>query len=96
MFGAVQKQFGTLDILVCNARPETPEFFQGPMDLTLKQWDAASDSQGKAFLIAARQVESYIQDNVTVTVEPYKVALLSSSGNNYVFFGGNALLISGL
>ena len=55
MFGEVTKHFGTLEILVCNARPEAPEFFQAPLDLTLKQWDAASDSQGKAFLIAARE-----------------------------------------
>jgi enoyl-[acyl-carrier protein] reductase III len=28
------------------------------MDITLKQWDAASDSQGKAFLIAVREASA--------------------------------------
>lgn len=56
MFGEVKKQFGKLDILVSNARPEATEFFQGPMDITLKQWDAAFDSQAKAFLVAVREV----------------------------------------
>src|SRR5689334_1514514 len=45
MFRQVRSQFGKLDILVCNARPEAAEFFQPPMDITLQQWDAASDSQ---------------------------------------------------
>ena len=55
MFGEVKTQFGKLDILVSNARPEAPEFFVPPMDITLKQWDTASDSQAKAFLIAVRE-----------------------------------------
>src|SRR5690242_5431351 len=45
MFAEVKNQFGKLDILVNNARPEAAEFFVPPMDITLSQWDAASDSQ---------------------------------------------------
>ncbi|PYT28106.1 MAG: short-chain dehydrogenase, partial [Acidobacteria bacterium] len=44
MFTEVRTQFGELEIFVSNARPEAAEFFQPPMDITLKQWDAASDS----------------------------------------------------
>jgi NAD(P)-dependent dehydrogenase (short-subunit alcohol dehydrogenase family) len=58
MFGEVKTQFSTLDILVSNARPEAAEFFQGPMDITLKQWDTAFDSQAKAFLIAVREASA--------------------------------------
>ena len=47
MFGEVKSQFGQLDILVSNARPEAAEFFQPPMNITLKQWDTAFDSQAK-------------------------------------------------
>ena len=43
----------------------------------------------QAFLRAAKAVESYVTDDVTVVVEPYKVAYLDSSGNNFVFFLGN-------
>jgi len=49
---AVKQSFGSLDIFVSNARPEVPEFFYGPMDITPTQWDAAFTSQGKAFLLA--------------------------------------------
>jgi NAD(P)-dependent dehydrogenase (short-subunit alcohol dehydrogenase family) len=55
MFRKVQAEFGKLDIFVSNARPETPEFFSGPMDITLEQWDSAFDSQAKAFLVAVRE-----------------------------------------
>jgi len=55
MFERVRSEFGRLDIFVSNARPELPEFFQPPMDITLEQWDAAIDSQAKAFLVSARE-----------------------------------------
>jgi NAD(P)-dependent dehydrogenase (short-subunit alcohol dehydrogenase family) len=55
MFRKMKIEFGGLDILVSNARPEVPAFFQPPMSITLEQWDAAFDSQAKAFLIAARE-----------------------------------------
>ena len=44
MFRKVKAEFGKLDIFVSNARPEVPEFFQPPFDITLEQWDAAFDS----------------------------------------------------
>jgi enoyl-[acyl-carrier protein] reductase III len=55
IFGKVKREFGKLDIFVSNARPEAPEFFQPPLDITLQQWDAAFDSQAKAFLVGARE-----------------------------------------
>lgn len=55
MFRKVRSEFTTLDILVSNARPEAPRFFQPPLDITLEQWDTAFDSQAKAFLVAARE-----------------------------------------
>src|SRR2546425_7236778 len=32
--------------------PDVPEFYQGPMNITLDQWDTALNSQAKAFLVA--------------------------------------------
>jgi NAD(P)-dependent dehydrogenase (short-subunit alcohol dehydrogenase family) len=55
MFHKTKTEFGTLDIFVSNARPEASKFFQPPLDITLEQWDAAFDSQGKAFLVGARE-----------------------------------------
>lgn len=55
MFKRVQGEFGKLDIFISNARPEAAAFFYPPMEITLEQWDAAFDSQGKAFLVAVRE-----------------------------------------
>lgn len=71
MFGEVKKQFGTLDIFVSNARPEAPEFFQPPMDITLKQWDAAFDSQGKAFLVGVREAAALMSDGGRILAMTY-------------------------
>jgi len=55
MFRKVHEQFRKLDVFVSNARPEIPAFFQGPTQITLEQWDAAFDSQAKAFLVGVRE-----------------------------------------
>jgi NAD(P)-dependent dehydrogenase (short-subunit alcohol dehydrogenase family) len=62
MFGDVRAKFGKLDIFVSNARPEASAFFQPPMDITLEQWDAAFDSQAKAFLIGAREASALMSE----------------------------------
>ena len=62
MLRKVKAEFGKLDIFVSNARPEVPAFFQAPMDITLEQWDAAFDSQAKAFLVAVREVVAFMGD----------------------------------
>src|ERR1700704_1894275 len=58
MFRKVQAEFGKLDIFVTNPRPDAAAFFSPPLDVTLKQWDAAFDSQGKAFLVGVREAVS--------------------------------------
>lgn len=55
MFDEVRSHFGSLDVFVSNARPEAPSFYQGPMEITLDKWDAAVDSQAKAFLVCVRE-----------------------------------------
>ena len=67
----VQAAFGKLDIFVSNARPEMPEFFQGPLDITLKQWDAAFDSQAKAFLVGVREAIPLLGDGGRVFAITY-------------------------
>jgi len=62
MFHKVRSEFRTLDVFVSNARPEAPAFFQPPLDITLKQWDTAFDSQAKAFLVGAREALPFMSD----------------------------------
>ncbi|MGH7773991.1 MAG: SDR family oxidoreductase [Candidatus Binatia bacterium] len=62
MFRKLKTEFGKLDIFVSNARPDVPAFFQPPLDITLKQWDAAFDSQAKAFLVGVREALPLMSD----------------------------------
>jgi NAD(P)-dependent dehydrogenase (short-subunit alcohol dehydrogenase family) len=71
MFREVKTHFGTLDIFVSNARPEASEFFQPPMDITLQQWDAAFDSQAKAFLVAGREASALMPEGGRIIALTY-------------------------
>ena len=62
MLGKVRDEFRKLDILVANARPEVPAFFQAPLEIGLEQWDSAFDSQPKAFLVAVREALDFMED----------------------------------
>jgi len=62
MFRKLKTEFGHLDIFISNARPEASKFFQPPLDITLAQWDAAFDSQGKAFLVGVREALPLMRD----------------------------------
>ena len=71
MFSKVKSEFGKLDIFVSNARPEASAFFQSPMEITLEQWDAAFDSQAKAFLIGARAATELMPDGGRIIALTY-------------------------
>ncbi len=71
MIGEVRTQFGKLDIFVANARPEVPEFFEPTMSIALAQWDAAFDSQGKAFLVAVREASALMPDGGRILALTY-------------------------
>jgi NAD(P)-dependent dehydrogenase (short-subunit alcohol dehydrogenase family) len=62
MFDRVKTEFARLDIFVANARPEIPAFFRPPMEITLEEWDAAFQSQPKAFLVGAREASALMRN----------------------------------
>ena len=50
LFDRVRNEFGTLDIFISNARGEVGTFYEPPMSISLEKFDAAMDSQARAFL----------------------------------------------
>jgi enoyl-[acyl-carrier protein] reductase III len=69
----VRNEFGGLDIFVASARPEVGAFYQPPLSIGLDQWDAAMNSQAKAFLIGVREAEKLMPDNgriIAITYAP--------------------------
>lgn len=62
MFETVAEEFGSLDILVSNARPEVPHFYRKPLEIAPEHWRAACDSQATAFLLAVQQAVPLLRD----------------------------------
>jgi NAD(P)-dependent dehydrogenase (short-subunit alcohol dehydrogenase family) len=71
MFNRVQREFGTLDIFVSNARPELAAFYQPPMALTLDQWHTALDSQAQAFLLGVQASARLMPDDGRIIAMSY-------------------------
>ena len=73
IFTAVEREFGSLEIFVSNARTEAPTFYQPPMEITLDKWDTAVDSQAKAFLVGVREAARLMPDGgriIAITYAP--------------------------
>jgi NAD(P)-dependent dehydrogenase (short-subunit alcohol dehydrogenase family) len=54
LFDRVKEEFGGVDIFINNARGEVSTFYEPTMTIGLDKFDAAMDSQAKAFLVGAR------------------------------------------
>ena len=73
MFARVKSEFGSLDILVSNARPEVPTFYEGPMTISLDMFDFAMNSQAKALLVGVREAVPLMRDGgriIAITYSP--------------------------
>jgi NAD(P)-dependent dehydrogenase (short-subunit alcohol dehydrogenase family) len=62
---------GGLDIFVNNARPELPDFYAPALNITIEQWDAAMNSQAKAFLIGTREAVDHMADGGRIVAVTY-------------------------
>jgi len=71
LFDRVRREFGALDVFVSNARPEVPEFFQAPFEISLQQWSTAFHSQATAFLVAAQSAATLMRDNGRIVAVTY-------------------------
>jgi NAD(P)-dependent dehydrogenase (short-subunit alcohol dehydrogenase family) len=87
MFEAVKSGFGKLDIFVSNARPEVSHFFQPPMEITIEQWEAAFNSQAKAFLIAVRETSRIMPDGGRILAITYAAGSRTGSLQPWVGMG---------
>jgi enoyl-[acyl-carrier protein] reductase III len=73
LFGEVRARFGKLDVFVSNARPELPSFYRTPLELGIEHWNAAMDSQARAFLIGTQQASTMMSANgriIAITYSP--------------------------
>ncbi|MFN2530105.1 MAG: SDR family oxidoreductase [Pyrinomonadaceae bacterium] len=87
MFNVVKENFGQLDIFVSNARCEVPTFYQSPMEISLEHWDMAHDSQGKAFLIGARESANLMSEGGRILALTYSGGSRTGSWQPWVAMG---------
>jgi enoyl-[acyl-carrier protein] reductase III len=87
MFNRVQAEFGTLDILVSNARGELATFYQPPMDITLDSWNNALDSQAKAFLLGVQQATRLMPDGGRIIAVTYAPSARTGSWQPWIAMG---------
>ena len=87
MFRKVESEFGSLDVFVSNARPEVSQFFQPPLDITLQQWDAAFNTQAKAFLIGCREAARMMRDGGRIIAVTYATGSRTGSLQPWVGMG---------
>jgi enoyl-[acyl-carrier protein] reductase III len=87
LFDCVQREFGTLDILVSNARPELAAFYRPPMDLTLEHWHMALDSQAQAFLLEVQAAAPLMPDGGRIIAISYSPSGLTGSWQPWAAMG---------
>jgi enoyl-[acyl-carrier protein] reductase III len=71
MVEQVRAEFGALDVLVSNARPELSAFYQPPLELTREAWRTAMDSQATAFLVAVQASATLLRDGGRIIALTY-------------------------
>lgn len=87
MFDQVQREFGGLDILVSNARPELAAFYRPPMDLAVDHLRAALDSQAQAFLLATQAAAKLMPDGGRIIAISYSPSGRTGSWQPWVAMG---------
>jgi enoyl-[acyl-carrier protein] reductase III len=83
----VAREFGSLDIFINNARGEVGTFYEPAMSISLEQWDAAMDSQAKAFLVAVRKASPLMSAGGRIIAITYSPGGLFGSWQSWVAMG---------
>jgi enoyl-[acyl-carrier protein] reductase III len=87
LFGRVKQEFGSLDILVVNARPELATFYQKPMDITPEAWGQTMDSQGKSLLVSVQQAAPLMSAGGRIVAITYAPGAQKGSWQPWVAMG---------
>jgi enoyl-[acyl-carrier protein] reductase III len=95
IFAEIRDTFGSLDILVSNARGELATFYGSPLDITPDKWAFALDSQARAFLIAVQQATPIMPNGGRILATTFAPGGQSGSWQPWIAMGSaNAALES--
>ena len=96
LFDRVKREFGALDVLVANARPELAAFYQKPMDITLAQWRSAMDSQAQAFLLSVQLAAPMMPDGGRIIAISYSPSGVTGSWQPWIAMGASKAALDSL
>ncbi len=96
LFDQVKQEFGTLDILVSNARPELTTFYRPPMEIEVEQWRAAIDSQAQAFLLETQMAARLMSDGGRIIAISYSPSARTGSWQPWVAMGASKAAVDAL
>jgi NAD(P)-dependent dehydrogenase (short-subunit alcohol dehydrogenase family) len=83
----VARKFGSLDILVSNARSEIPTFYAPPLSITPEQWATALDTQPTAFFHAVRAAANLMPTGGRIVALTYGTGSRTGSWQPWVAMG---------
>lgn len=87
LFDRAHDEFGSLDIFINNARGEVGTFYEPAMSISLDKFDAAMDSQAKAFLVGVRRAATMMPDGGRVVAITYAPGGRYGSWQSWVGMG---------
>jgi NAD(P)-dependent dehydrogenase (short-subunit alcohol dehydrogenase family) len=87
MFATVQETFGTLDVLVSNARPDVEHFYQPAFEIPLENWHKAVDSQALAMLVSVREASKFMSDGGRIIAVTYATGGRAGSWQPWIAMG---------
>lgn len=87
LFDRVRDEFGSLDIFINNARGEVGTFYEPAMSISLEKFDAAMDSQARAFLVGVRRAATMMPDGGRVVAITYSPGGVYGSWQSWVGMG---------
>jgi enoyl-[acyl-carrier protein] reductase III len=87
LFARVKDEFGSLDIFINNARGEVGTFYEPAMSIGLDKFDAAMDSQAKAFLLGVRAAAEQMSPGGRVVAITYAPGGRYGSWQSWVAMG---------
>ena len=87
LFDGAAERLGGLDVLVHSARPELPEFYLAPLELSPGAWEAASTSQGRAFLLGAQAASRSMRAGGRIVAITYSPSTRTGSWQPWAAMG---------
>ena len=94
IFEKAERGLGGFDIFVGNAHPDLPDSYRRPTAMSLEQWDAARDSQAKAFLVGVREATRLMGSGGRIIAVTYGPSARTGNWQPFFAIGSGGHLVA--